>query len=85
MRLRMRGHFHVFCSLILSLVRKLAIRHPQNQCKIFTLGKPNSSLCQTRPINSETEDFVRQAVDGLVERILPLDSLLNRIRIYLML
>ena len=86
MRLRMRGHFHVFCSLILSLVRKLAIRHPQNQCKIFTLGGSLiPSLCQTRPINSETEDFVRQAVDGLVERDSPLDSLLNRIRIYLML
>jgi hypothetical protein len=28
-------------------------------------------LCQTRPINSETEDFVRQAVDGLVERDFP--------------
>ena len=56
-------------SLILGLVKKLVIRHPQNQCKIFTLGGSLiPSLCQTRPINSETEDFVRQAVDGLVER-----------------
>ena len=44
-------------SLIRGLVRKLAIRHPKNQCKIFTLGGSLiPSLCQTRPINSETED-----------------------------
>ena len=44
-------------SLIRGLVRKLAIRHPQKQCKIFTLGGSLiPSLCQTRPINSETED-----------------------------
>ena len=59
-------------SLIRGLVRKLAIRHPQNQCKIFTLGGSLiPSLCRTRPINSETEDFVRQAVDGLGERDSP--------------
>ena len=59
-------------SLIRGLVRKLAIRHPQNQCKILTLGGSLiPSLCQTRPINSETEDFVRQAVDGLGERDSP--------------
>lgn len=59
-------------SLIRGLVRKLAIRHPQKQCKIFTLGGSLiPSLCQTRPINSETEDFVRQAVEGLVERDSP--------------
>ena len=44
-------------SLIRGLVRKLAIRHPQKQCKIFTLGGSLiPSFCQTRPINSETED-----------------------------
>lgn len=59
-------------SLIRGLVKKLVIRHPQNQCKIFTLGGSLiPSLCQTRPINSETEDFVRQAVDGLGERDSP--------------
>ena len=42
------------------------------ECLNFTLGGSLiPSLCQTRPINSETEDFVRQAVDGLVERDSP--------------
>ena len=37
-------------SLIRGLVRKLAIRHPQNQCKIFTLGgKPNSKFVPNSP------------------------------------
>lgn len=59
-------------SLIRGLVRKLAISHPQNQCKILTLGGSLiPSFCQTRPINSETEDFVRQTVDGLGERDSP--------------
>ena len=42
------------------------------ECLNFTLGGSLiPSLCQTRPINSETEDFVRQAVDGLGERDSP--------------
>ena len=66
------SNFYVGGSLIRGLVKKLVIRHPQNQCKIFTLGGSLiPSLCQTRPINSETEDFVRQAVDGLGERDSP--------------
>lgn len=69
-------------SLIPGLVRKLVIRHPPNQCKIFTLGGSLiPSFCQTRPINSETEDFVRQAVDGLGGGMLPLDTLWKDITI----
>jgi hypothetical protein len=69
-------------SLIRGLVRKLAIRHPQKQCKNFTLGGSLiPSFCQTRPINSETEDFVRQAVDGLGGGMLPLDTLWKGITI----
>ena len=54
------------------LARTMAKLNAQKQCKIFTLGGSLiPSFCQTRPINSETEDFVRQAVDGLGERDSP--------------
>lgn len=54
-------------SLIRGLVRKLAIRHPQNQCKIFTLGGSLiPSLCQNLVSSTrKSRTNVRQAVDEI--------------------
>lgn len=56
----------------MGLVRIIFYNSLAKKCQDVILGGSLiPSLCQTRPINSETEDFVRQAVDGLGERDSP--------------
>ena len=56
----------------MDLIRIIFYNSLAIKCKLGLLGGSLiPSLCQTRPINSETEDFVRQAVDGLGERDSP--------------